>query len=609
MKDPLSPEEQFFETILDLFPGMVSVVSPDFRVLYVNRRLKERSTEDPLGKPCYRVFHGLEAPCPWCKKDEVLTYKKTLVWEVLSPKDQRWYEVYSIPFPFQGVWSYLSVILDVTEKKHLEEKLERQLHFFRRILDQNPALILFNQGGRITFVNRAFEEITGFSQKEALGQEVFKLFVPSEDLETWRKHCEEVRCGIFQQGVELPIKTKEGKKRYLLWNCMQVEDPEGRPVVIGLALDITQQKELFEQYLQAQKMESLGRFSGVLLHELNNLFMAIQGYLGIAKMQLSHPEKVREYLEKIEQLIGRWRSMSQDLLAFTKKSPGVAQKVDLARFLLQYRETWEQLLGSKIKLEIKTPTERIWIQVNPVHLQQILFNLLSNAREAMPEGGRVEIALEKIVLPEETARLLDLTPGPFVVLSFQDTGSGIPPEALPHIFEPYFTTKEQGSGLGLATVYSLIKQYRGHVAVYTSPEKGTLFRLYFPLAPEAERDLDLNPSFYQLLVVSEGPSRLKALKELLEHLGYRPHLASSLEEARELIAQGLSPEVLFLDLERPVEEVSDFIKELKGKFPDLKIITVSGKAPPVLEDEEFFYLLEPLEPETLSAVLKQALTS
>ncbi len=609
----LNHPNEFYETILDLFPGMISVVSRDFKVLYANEKLKKRYGNDPVGKFCYQAFHGLEAPCPWCKKDEVLDHQKSLLWEVRSPKDGRWYEVRSIPFKFGKEYAYLSVILDITEKKVLEDKLEAQLNFFREILDRNPALILFNQEGRLTFVNRTFEEITGLRKEEALGRNVFDLLVPEEDELVWRKHCDEVNRGIFKKGVELPIRTREGGKRYLLWNCMQVRDPNGRPIIIGLAVDITEQKQLFEQYLQAQKMESLGRFTGVLLHELNNLFMALQGYLGVAKLRLSDPEKVRDYLDKMEGLIERWRGMSQDLLSFARKAPGKTQSLDLAEFLNRYAETLARLLGEHIRLEIHTPGQGFFTRMNPVHLQQILLNLASNAREAL-EGrkGRVRITLERIVISEETASLLKLSSGPYLLLTFEDDGPGIPPEVLPHIFEPYFTTKESGTGLGLATVYALVKQYEGHIAVYSSPGKGTTFRIYFPEERRSQHCPQPLSSF-SILVVEEEKVFLQTINEMMRYLGYRPYTASGFREAQELIENGLKPEVLFIDIFTRSGSTADFIRQIKKKFPDLKIIIASGYDQEVVREnlpevKDYIYLAKPFSLDELANSLEEALS-
>jgi len=265
----------FYQAILDLFPGWVAVISRDHRVLYVNQKMREWCGEDPSGKLCYQVFHGLSQPCPWCKKEEVLEQRKPAFWELRSSKDSRWFEIRSLPLPWQEKMLYLTIILDITEKKRLEEKLEKQLAFFRKVLDESPILILFNRQRKLIFVNRTFERITGIPRTEALGRNLFELIVPPEALSEWQRHCDEVHCGIFKRGVELPLLDRQGGLHYLLWNCMQVEDPEGEPLVVGMAVDITENKRLQEEYLQIQKMESLGRFTGVLLHELNNLFMVV----------------------------------------------------------------------------------------------------------------------------------------------------------------------------------------------------------------------------------------------------------------------------------------------------------------------------------------------
>ena len=604
-------EPEFYRTVLDLFPGLVSVVGPDFKVIYANEALRKRCGEDPVGQLCYKVFHGLDQVCPWCKKDEVLRKKTLHLWEIFSPKDQRWYEVRSTAFKLGETWSYLSVILDITEKKELEEKLRRQVEFYTRILDENPVLILFNREGKIVFVNQTFEKITGIPREQALGKEIFELIVPPENEKAWQKHCEEVRCGIFKTGVELPVKTAGGDKKSLLWNCMQVEDPEGRPTVIGMAVDITEQKELFEQYLQAQKMESLGRFTGVLLHELNNLFMALQGYLGVAKLRLSDPATLREYLEKMEGLIERWRTMSRDLLAFARKSPRQAELLDLSEFLSRQAETLKHLLGSRIRLRIETPEGGLQVKINGVHLQQILLNLAANARDAMPGGGEIRIRLEKVTLSEETVALLDLSPGDYALLTFADTGPGIPPEIIPHIFEPYFTTKEEGTGLGLATVYSLVKQYKGHVAVYSAPGQGAVFKIYLPLIDREKEEKDLEPLGLEILVVEEEPNLLETIREMMRFLGYKPYVAKSFAEARELVEYGFRPEVIFSDIQMKSGSTLDFLREMKERFPDLKIIIASPYQEEVVRESfpeipDLLYLPKPFTLEELQKTLKKA---
>ncbi|MBX6423694.1 PAS domain-containing sensor histidine kinase [Thermosulfurimonas sp. F29] len=606
----MASDLEFYKAVLDLFPGMVSVVSPEFRVLYANEALKRRCGENPEGKLCYEAFHDLKEPCPWCKKDEVLRTKKIFLREVFSPKDHRWYEIRSAAFKAGKSWGYLSVILDITEKKELEQKLNKQIEFYTRILHENPILILFSREGKISFVNRTFEKITGIKPEEVQGHGIFDTIVPEEDLESWKKHCEEVQRGIFKAGVELPIKTAKGNKRYLLWNCMQVEDPEGGPIIIGMAVDITRQKELFEQYLQAQKMESLGRFTGVLLHELNNLFMALQGYLGVAKLRLSEPEALRGYLEKMEGLIERWRNMSRDLLAFARRSPGGTEILDLAEFLHRQAETLKHLLGSKIQLHLEVPERGLRVRINGVHLQQILLNLAANSREAMPEGGEIRLRLEKVTLSEETVALLGIQAGDYALLTFEDNGPGIAPEIIPHIFEPYFTTKEEGTGLGLATVYSLVKQYQGHVAVYSTPGKGATFKIYLPLTDEDDRK-KLEVSGVEILVVEEDPDLLEIIEEMMRSLGYKPYVARSFSEARELLDYGLRPEVLFSDFELKNESTRDFFREMKERFPELRFIIATSYQENVVRKtlsgmKNLYYIHKPFTLEELRNILEKA---
>ena len=601
---------EFYQSILDLFPGMISVVSEDFRVLYVNRALRSRYREDPVGRLCFEAFYAQEEPCPWCRKEEVLRERKSMVWEVFSPRDQRWYEVRSTALSWRNELGYLSVLIDITEKKRLEKRLRREVEFYTRILEETPVLILFNKDNRLSFVNRSFEKITGIPRERALGRSVFELMVPEEDRAEWEKHSQEVRQGVFKLGVELPVRTVSGEKRDLIWNCMRIEDPQGELIIIGMATDITEQKALFEQYLQAQKMESLGRFTGILLHELNNLFMALQGYLGVAQLRLNEPEKLREYFEKMENLIERWRNMSRELLTFSRQNTPQARILDLSEFLVRQVEVLQHLLGSKIRVKVEKIEEPLPVKINEVHLQQILFNLASNAREAMPQGGEVRVGLERVALSEETVALLGIPSGDHALLTFADTGPGIPPEILPHIFEPYFTTKEGGSGLGLATVYALVRQYGGHIAVSSVLGRGTVFKIYLPLV-EAEEKRPIPAPGPEILVLEEEPHLLETLREMLEFLGYRPHLARGIFEARQRLEGGLRPAVLVSDIRTRSGEILSFIREIKERFPDLKLVIVSGYNEETVRQAlsglgEFYYLPKPFRLRDLERVLKQA---
>ncbi len=566
---------KLYEKILDLFPGMISVIDEDFRIVYLNQKLKERFGRDLEGKVCYEALYSYEEPCPWCKKDLVIGSHKSLVWEIKSPKDERWYQIRSIPLDIEGKTHYLSFIFDITEKKTLEKKVESQLKFFQEILERNPAVILFNQEGKLTFVNETFEEVTGYSREEVLGKSIFDILVPEEDADTWKKHAEEVYQGTFKKGVELPVKTKKGLK-ILLWNCMKVEDPNGIPTIVGLGVDITEKKQVFEQYLQAQKMESLGRFTGILLHELNNLFMALQGYLGVAKLKLSEPEKVKEYLERMETLIDRWRGMSQDLLAFARKTPGKTQLLDLAEFLNGYADTLSKILGNKISLEVSVPPKGYFVRMNPVHIQQILFNLASNSREAMPEGGKVRITLERVFVSKETASLLNLNSGPYLVLTFEDDGPGIPQEVLPYIFEPYFTTKESGSGLGLSTVYSLVKQYKGHIAVYSSPGQGTTFRIYLPEEIPEELKQTEFPTGTSVLLIS--PKEDPEVRDTLNLKGFRIYRVKDAKEALLLLKNGFSPDAIVMVAEDS-EDLEGLKREVEKIHPEVKLFASSPSEP------------------------------
>jgi signal transduction histidine kinase/CheY-like chemotaxis protein len=377
-----------------------------------------------------------------------------------------------------------------------------------------------------------------------------------------------------------------------------------------------ERKRLQAQLLHVQKMESIGRLAGGVAHDFNNILTAILSYTELSLMRVPEKDPVREYLESIRGASEKAAGLTHQLLAFSRKQVLEMKVVDLNEIVTGMSDMLRRMIGEDVALDIRTGARSGGIRADRGQLEQVLMNLAVNARDAMPNGGRLSIETGAGV-PDDAAGS-----GVFVVLSVTDTGGGMSEEVRDRIFEPFFTTKEQGkgTGLGLATVYGIVKQHGGHIVVDSRPGSGTTFRLFLPAAAatetETERELGGPPprGNETILVVEDDEAVRELITEVLQPLGYRILSTASGEEALKASDAAGPIELLLTDVVMPGMNGKQLAEIMRTRRPGIKVLFMSGYTQDALSTQGMLepgiaLIHKPLRPGMLARYLRQVLDS
>lgn len=454
---------------------------------------------------------------------------------------------------------------------------------FRALFDNtNDAILIYSMDCRLLEVNRATCERLGYSREELLALPLMQLVAPQyASLANERiEHLKKNGSGIFESAHL----TKDGSMIPSEQSCSLI-DYDTQTAILCVSRDISERKRLDEERLRTQKLESLGVLAGGIAHDFNNLLTGILGNLSLAKASLPETGPVAERLAESEKATLRARDLTQQLLTFARGGAPVKTEASLAE-LIQDAAGFA-VRGTKTVCEYDCADDLWLAEVDKGQLSQVLQNLVINAVHAMPEGGTIRLAAKNLTLnPGE----LPLAPGKYVLITIRDHGIGIPPQHLAKIFDPYFTTKQSGSGLGLAVVHSIIANHAGHISVESEQGKGTVFSIYLPSAgknPRAEKPAEtpapLRPGQGKILVMDDEELIRNVSTAMLKQLGYEVHTANDGEEAITLYLQakkeGRPFHLLIMDLTVPGGMGGkEAIAHLRQLDPQVKAVVSSGYA-------------------------------
>jgi two-component system cell cycle sensor histidine kinase/response regulator CckA len=493
-----------------------------------------------------------------------------------------------------GAWDYL--VKGQLDAAQLERSIRYAVERFRaeeRILEQaalldaaRDAILAVDLEGRIVYANRSAELLIGESSSgQLLGQTVHALFKGLEGAVLEAALMQAITEGSWNG--ELQVRVQNGENRLLESRWTLVRDAYNRPrSVLILCTDITERRLLEQQFLRAQRMESIGRLVSGIAHDLNNLFVPI--LLGVRILEHDELESERRIraLHMIQRSAERGADLVRQVLAFARGMEGERKPLNIRALMEEVAHLLRETFPRSVQIETRFD-DQLWpIRGDATQLQQVLMNLCVNARDAMPEGGRLLLAAENVHLDAQYARrILEARPGPYVCLTVSDTGTGIPPDVLDKIFEPFFTTKPvgKGSGLGLSTAYSIVRSHGGFINVYSEPGHGATFRVYLPAEPGVETVAvaaatpTLRGQGEGVLLVDDEPFVLEAAREALEQLGYRVFTATNGQEAlRCLEAYVEEIRVVVTDLVMPEMDGLALIRKIRERWPALPVIASSG---------------------------------
>ncbi len=481
---------------------------------------------------------------------------------------------------------YQGVLEDITRQKFAEEELLAANEKLRAVFDAAPvAVISLDPEGRVLSWNAAAERMLGWSEEEVIG---VQLPTVSEDQrEEFRQLQERVIKGELLVGVELRRQKRDGTPVELAVYAAPLYGTDGAVAgIMGILVDVTERKELEARLIQSQKMESVGQLAGGIAHDFNNLLTVILGNCEIVLTGLPSDSAQRSDVEDIRNAADHAAALTRQLLAFSRRQILQPRVLTLNTVVTETLDMLGRLIGENIELITDLDPELATTRADPVEIGQVLINLAVNARDAMPEGGQLTIRTESTTLDRQVRTNGDsIPPGGYVLLTMSDTGLGMDQSTISRIFEPFFTTKQKakGTGLGLSTVYGIVKQSGGYIAVESEPGKGTTFRVYLPQAdeeveeaPTVERPVTTRGSETVLLVEDEAALR-GPMRRGLEREGYAVFEAGDASEALAICrSYGGEIHIMVTDLVMPGMDGVELARHAESLRPDMKVLFTSG---------------------------------
>ena len=473
------------------------------------------------------------------------------------------------------------------DRKRMKQQLDEREEYFRSLIEQAMDIIaVLDAEGTLRYASPSVLPLLGYAPEDLVGLSIFALVHPDDVDATLRVFSEGVATGRGGRFLELRLRHKDGTFRHLeAIGRYLLDDPLVKGVVIN-ARDVTERRTLERQFLQAQKMEAVGRLAGGVAHDFNNLLTAILGYADLLLDGLPALSPLRPDLEEIRKAANRAGALTRQLLAFSRKQVLEMRVLDLNELVADMDKMLRRLLGEDVDVLTRLDPTLGAIRADAGQLEQVIVNLAVNARDAMPHGGRLTIETRNTELDDSYVREhVPVQPGRYVMLAVSDTGTGMSAETMSHVFEPFFTTKEpgKGTGLGLATVYGIVKQSGGYAWCYSERGEGSTFKAYLPRVDAPVEQFPARVAVArtvgsETILLVEDEVGLRALtRRLLERHGYTVLEAGTADAALALARAHVGPiQLLLADVVLPGASGPTLAGELLSRRADLKVLFMSG---------------------------------
>jgi PAS domain S-box-containing protein len=593
----LASSQRFLQRVIDATPHVVFVLDlPARRILYVNQQVEsvlgyqprdlQELGSDLLPTVTHRDDVGrvddLLARLAGARDDELIDYELRVKHAKGTWRSLQFRDVVFSRAPDGAVAQVLGVAEDVTDRRHGEAQLREHA----ALLDlTHEAIFVQDMEYRVRYWNRGAEHLYSWPAAEAVGQDVTHLLTSGH-----RNDLFEARSVVLQDGVWTGIlqqRTRDGRELVVQSSWTLVRDEAGMPrSILVVNTDVTEMRKLEAKFLRSQRMESIGTLAGGIAHDLNNVLSPILMAVGLLRKQVEDA-RGRRILETLDTSAQRGADMIRQILTFARGAEGERVPLQPGHLIREMQKIAEETFPKSITVRADL-TDGLWVvsgQATP--LQQVLLNLCVNARDAMPQGGSLSLSAENVTLDERAARSNPKArPGPYVLIKVADTGSGIPPDVMDRIFDPFFSTKGlgHGTGLGLSTTLSIVESHGGFIDVYTEVGRGTAFNVYLPALPAgAERRAAADAQSVStgagelVLVVDDEPSILEITRETLEDHGYRVLTATNGRAAVATYERHRGEiKVVLTDMSMPLMDGPTAIKTLLAFDPDVRIIACSG---------------------------------
>lgn len=637
-----------WQTTFDAINDAICLLDMNGKILRCNKAMEsllKKSSEEIIGGICWELVHGTDKPIKGCP---IVRMKKTLCRETLILEvDDKWLNVAVDPVIDEtgNLTSAVHIISDITRRKQAEEALrESEERLARAVEGISIPTFLIDSNHIVMHWNKACENLTGISAAEILGtRKAWSAFYAEErpvmaDLivdEASEKEIAKYYEGKYNKSIlaegayecEAFFPDLGEKGKWLFFTAAPLRDQQGKIVgAIETFQDITERRSMEKQLRQSQKMEAIVALAGGIAHDFNNLLTVIIGNTQLALMNVIKDEFLRKKIEETKKAGERAASLTRQLLAFSRKQIIKPLVLDLNEEINEMEKMLKRTIGEDIEFLTVLEPELWKVYADSGQINQIIMNLVVNARDAMPQGGKLTIETANADLDENyfSEHGIKETPGHYVMLAVSDTGSGMDKETREHIFEPFFTTKEvgKGTGLGLSTVYGIVKQNNGFIWVYSEPGKGTTFKVYLPKMkgdeePEEKEQTPVDePGGSETVLIVEDDDSLRNLaQKALDQHGYRTLVAENGEEALKVGKEREGPiHLLLTDVVMPKMGGKEAADRLQPLYPQMKVIYMSGYTDNAIIHHgvltsELNFLEKPFTPEGLARKVREVLKS
>jgi len=519
----------------------------------------------------------------------------------------------------------VTIYSDETDRKQAEEALRESENRMKAILTASPVGVALFINRKLDWANETFYNLAGYEQGSLIGRDARVFYTSDEEYERVGR---ELYTGVDKSGIG-EVEAKWARQDGKIIDCrlracsLDPKDPS-RGQIVTVA-DISEAKQLAAQFQQAQKMEAIGILAGGVAHDFNNILTTIIGNADLALMEVGKDGSLREEIEEIRTAGERAASLTRQLLAFSRKQIIQPEILDINELLTDIEKMLGRLIGEDVEL-LGIPGPALWqVEVDPGQMEQVIMNLVINARDAMPGGGKLTIETANVDMDENYFRkhgLQEKKPGTYVMLAVSDTGSGMDKETQSHIFEPFFTTKGvgKGTGLGLSTVYGIVKQNNGFIWVYSEPGQGSAFKVYLPKAKgdaaseKKEQHPETAPDGSETVLIVEDDDSLRKLSQrTLQQHGYSVLEAENGEDAlRVSEAYAGSIDLLITDVVMPGMGGKETAERLQPLYPRMTVLYTSGYTDNAIVHHgvlatELNFLQKPFSPEILARKVREIL--
>jgi len=607
-EEALRSSERRLADMINFLPDATFVIDTGGKVIAWNRALEEMTrlkSKRMVGKGGYEYaipFYGTRRPLlidlalarddeaeklyPYIARDHDILVSEVYV-PLLKGGLHLWLKASPLYDSSGSVVGAIESIRDVTARKRAEEALRESEERYRQLfeMESDAIFLVDNTTGAVLEVNASASGLYGYSREELLRMKNIDLSAePEETTAATRQRRPRVPIR-YHRRKDCTVFPVEITARHFNWRGREVHVAAIRDVSFRMEAE-EEKRRLQAQLLQAQKMEAIGTLAGGLAHDFNNLLQAVQGYAELVLLRKKKDEPGHRELHEIIRAAKRGTELTRQLLTFSRKVESKLQPMDLNRRVEQVKELLTRTIPKMIEIDLRLTDDLQMVNADPTQIEQVLMNLAVNAKDAMPEGGRLFIETRNVNLDKGYCDThLGAKPGNYVLLIVSDTGYGMDQETLEHIFEPFFTTKGvgRGTGLGLAMVYGIVKSHNGYITCYSEIGHGTTFKIYLPTVEEApeipgDREERLPEGGTETILLVDDEESVRQLgKEMLEMVGYRVLVASDGEEALALYPQRMGDVALvIMDLIMPGMGGKACGEALLRLDPRVKLLIASG---------------------------------